>query len=179
MFHIHTMVAANEEVSRLKKDKWKAWKWETRSWIVVGGAWNCKTRKCISEEQAQVCKWNEAVLWEKLEKNEVKLKSFKNASELIGQYHEKNKPCANIAIDLDYDALNNKKKEIGDKGKATENENVPAMLKKVVSPMFKACEVNFSEEKLIIKQEIIDEDKEKKNTEPAPSFKTEEKLIDK
>ncbi|KAL8098410.1 hypothetical protein AgCh_031243 [Apium graveolens] len=126
--------------------------------------------KCASEI--------EAVLREKLEKNEVKLKSFKNASELIGQYHEKNKPCANIVIGLDYDALNNKNKDIGDKGKATENENVPKMLKKVASPMFKACEVNFSEEELIIKQEIADEDKEKKNAETTPSSKAEEKLMD-
>ena len=63
----------------------------------------------------------------------------------------KNKPCANIAIGLDYNALNSKKKNMTDKGKTTENENVPAMLKKVGSPMFKACEVNFSEEELIIK----------------------------
>ncbi|KAL8110511.1 hypothetical protein AgCh_026289 [Apium graveolens] len=103
----------------------------------------------------------EAVLRENLEKNEVKLKSFRNASELVGQYHEKNKPCANIAIGLDYDALNNKKKEICGKGKTTENEDVSAMLKKVGSPMFKACEVDFSEEELIIKQEIADEDNEK------------------
>ncbi|KAL8104912.1 hypothetical protein AgCh_028905 [Apium graveolens] len=111
-------------------------------------------------------------------KNEVKLKSFKNASELVGQYHEKNKPCANIAIDLDYDTLNHKKKDIGDKGKATENENIPAMLKRVVSPMFKACEVNFSEEELIMKQEIDDEDNEKKDAEATQSFKTEEKLME-
>ena len=87
------------------------------------------------------------------------MKSFKNASELIGQYHEKNKPCANI----------------GDKGKAAENENVPSMMKKVVSPMFKACEVNFSEEELIIKQEIADEDNEKKNTETTSTSKDEKK----
>ncbi|KAL8119911.1 hypothetical protein AgCh_017145 [Apium graveolens] len=73
----------------------------------------------------------EEVLREKLEKNEVKLKSFRNASELVGQYHEKNKPYANIAIGLDYDALHNKKKEIGDKGKATVNENVPSMQNKL------------------------------------------------
>ncbi|KAL8148922.1 hypothetical protein AgCh_006069 [Apium graveolens] len=53
------------------------------------------------------------------------------------------------------------------------------MLKKVVSPMFKACEVNFSEEELIIKQEIADEDKEKKTAEITQSSKTEEKLMDK
>ena len=106
----------------------------------------------------------EAVLREKLEKIEVKLKSFKNASELVGQYHEKNKPCAYIAIGLDYDTLNNKKKNTGDRGKATKSENVPAMLKNVGSPVFKTCEVNFSEEELIIKQEIADEDNEKRNT---------------
>ncbi|KAL8124411.1 hypothetical protein AgCh_012163 [Apium graveolens] len=111
----------------------------------------------------------EAVLRERLEKNEVNLKSFKNASELIGQYHGKNKPCANIAIGLDYEGLNNKKKFVSDKEKSTEAENVPIMLKKVESPLFKACEVNFSEEELIIKQEIADEDKQKKNNESTQS----------
>ena len=99
----------------------------------------------------------------------MKLKSFKNASDLIGQYHEKNKPCANIAIGLDYEGLNNKKKSVSDKGKSTETEDVPIILKKVESPLFKACEVNFSEEELIIKQEIADEDKEKKNDETTQS----------
>ncbi|KAL8108912.1 hypothetical protein AgCh_025128 [Apium graveolens] len=117
--------------------------------------------KCASEI--------EAVLRERLEKNEVKLKSFKNASDLIGQYHEKNKPCANIAIGLDYEGLNNKKKSVSDKGKSTKTEGVPIILKKVESSLFKACEVNFSEEELIIKQEIADEDKEKKNDETTQS----------
>ncbi|KAL8113961.1 hypothetical protein AgCh_021026 [Apium graveolens] len=102
----------------------------------------------------------EAVLREKLEKNKVQLKSFRIAFELVGQYHEKNKPCTNISIGLDYDALNNKKKVVGEEGKTNENEDVPAMLEKVGSPMFKACEVDFSEEELIIKQEIADEDNE-------------------
>ncbi|KAL8126037.1 hypothetical protein AgCh_013361 [Apium graveolens] len=117
--------------------------------------------KCASEI--------EAVLRERLEKNKVKLKSFKNASDLIGQYHEKNKPSANIAISLDYEGLNNKKKSVSDKGKSTETEDVPIILKKVESPLFKACEVNFSEEELIIKQEIADEDKEKKNDKTTQS----------
>ncbi|KAL8089739.1 hypothetical protein AgCh_039288 [Apium graveolens] len=110
--------------------------------------------KCASEIKA--------VLREKLEKNEVKLKSFKNASDLIGQYHEKNKSCANIAIGLDYEDLNNKRKSVSDKGKSTKTEDVPIILKKVELPLFKACEVNFSEEELFIKQDIADEDKEKK-----------------
>ncbi|KAL8124028.1 hypothetical protein AgCh_011873 [Apium graveolens] len=59
----------------------------------------------------------EAVLREKIEKNEVKLKSFRNASELVGQYHEKNKPCVNIAIGLDYDALNSNNKDACDNEK--------------------------------------------------------------
>ncbi|KAL8102972.1 hypothetical protein AgCh_027488 [Apium graveolens] len=141
MFHIHTsMVAANEEQEN---------------------AYLKNKLKCATEI--------EAVLRGRLEKNEVKLKSFKNASELIGQYHEKNKTCANIAIGLDYEGLNNKKKSVSDKGKSTETEDVPIILKKVESPLFKACEVNFSEEGLIIKQEIADEDKEKKNDETTQS----------
>ncbi|KAL8103208.1 hypothetical protein AgCh_027664 [Apium graveolens] len=93
----------------------------------------------------------EAVLREKLEKDEVKLKLFRNASQLVGKYHEKNKTCANIAIGLDYDALNNNKKNEGDKEKAIANQDVPALLRKVDAPFFKACEVNFGEEELVIK----------------------------
>ncbi|KAL8126337.1 hypothetical protein AgCh_013579 [Apium graveolens] len=100
-----------------------------------------------------------------------------NASELVGQYHEKNKPCANIAIGLDYDALNINKKNVSGKGKGTENEDVPVMLRKVGTPMFKACEIDFSEEELIIKQEIADEDNVKKNVEITPISKTEKKLM--
>ncbi|KAL8145508.1 hypothetical protein AgCh_003606 [Apium graveolens] len=100
--------------------------------------------KCISENKLKYASEIKAVLRENLEKNEVKLKSFKNTSELIGQYQEKNKPCANTDIGLDYDALNSKNKNI----------------------------VNFSEEELIIKQEIADEDNEKKDAEATQSFKT-------
>ncbi|KAL8126061.1 hypothetical protein AgCh_013373 [Apium graveolens] len=121
----------------------------------------------------------ETVLREKLEKNEVKLKYFRNKSELVGQYHEKNKPCANIAIGFDYDALNDKKKIVGDKGKAKKIENAPTFLKEVNAPIFKACEINFSEEELIIKQEIADEDKKKKTAESTQSSNTEEKLMEK
>ncbi|KAL8155673.1 hypothetical protein AgCh_000901 [Apium graveolens] len=121
----------------------------------------------------------EAVLREKLEKNEVKLKSFRNASELVGKYHEKNKPCANIVIGLDYDAMNDKKKTMGDKGKAKKTENAPTFLKEVNIPIFKAYEVNFNEEELIIKKEITDEDKEKKIEESTQSSNTKEKLMDK
>ncbi|KAL8092902.1 hypothetical protein AgCh_034960 [Apium graveolens] len=91
--------------------------------------------KCASEI--------EAVFWEKLKKNEVKLKCFRNASQLVGQYHEKNKPCANIAIGLDYDALNNNKKNESGKGKAIADKVVPVMMRKVDVPLFKAYGVNF------------------------------------
>ncbi|KAL8095602.1 hypothetical protein AgCh_036862 [Apium graveolens] len=52
--------------------------------------------------------------------------------------NEENKPCANIAIGLDYEGLNNKKKPVSDKGKSTETEDVPIILKKVESPLFKS-----------------------------------------
>ncbi|KAL8099710.1 hypothetical protein AgCh_032098 [Apium graveolens] len=62
----------------------------------------------------------EAVLREKLENNEVKLKSFRNASHVVVQYYEKNKPCANITVGLNYDALNSNRKVEGDRGKTIE-----------------------------------------------------------
>ena len=48
---------------------------------------------------------------------------------------------------------------VGDKGKAKKTENAPTFLKEVNAPTFKACVVNFSEDELIIKQEIDDLDK--------------------
>ncbi|KAL8126284.1 hypothetical protein AgCh_013535 [Apium graveolens] len=176
MFHIHrSMVAANEEVNRLSKinEKLQNEKQETEFLLVELEV--VKQENAYLKNKLKCANKIEAVLREKLENIEVKLKSFRNASELVRQYHEKNKPCANIAIGLDYDALNNKKKAVGEKGKANENDDVPAMLKKVGSPMFKACEVDFSEEELIIKQEIADEDNEKKNAETTPTPKAEKK----
>ncbi|KAL8154895.1 hypothetical protein AgCh_000304 [Apium graveolens] len=170
MFHIHTsMVATNEEVSRLKKinEKLESEKQEVELLLVELDA--AKQEIAYLKNKLKCASEIEAVLRERLEKNEVKLKSFKNASELIGQYHEKNKPCANIAIGLDYEGLNNNKKSVSNKGKSTETGDVPIILKKVESPLFKACEVSFSEEELIIKQEIADEDKEKKNDETTQS----------
>ncbi|KAL8157029.1 hypothetical protein AgCh_001943 [Apium graveolens] len=170
MFHIHTsMVAANEEVSRMKKinEKLESEKQEVELLLVELDA--AKQEIAYLKNKLKCASEIEAVLRERLEKNEVKLKSFKNASELIGQYHEKNKPCANIAIGLDYEGLNNNKKSVSNKVKSTEAEDVPIILKKVESPLFKACEVSFSEEELIIKQEIADEDKEKENDETTQS----------
>ncbi|KAL8110399.1 hypothetical protein AgCh_026209 [Apium graveolens] len=134
-----------------------------------------------TEEMSRLSKVNEKLEIEKqhLELQLVELETVKqeneNASQLVGQYHEKNNPCANIAIGLDYDALNINKKVEGDKGKTTISEDVSAMLRKVGSPLFKACEVNFSEKKLIIKQELADEDNEKKYTKTTPPSKTEKK----
>ncbi|KAL8133939.1 hypothetical protein AgCh_009124 [Apium graveolens] len=135
------MVAANEEVSRLTKinEKLKNEKQETKLLLVELEV--VKQENAYLKNKLKCANEIEAVLREKLEKNKVKLKSFRNASELVGQYHEKNKPCANIDIGLNYDALNTKKKALSVKGKANENEDVPAMLKKVGSPISKACEV--------------------------------------
>ncbi|KAL8108544.1 hypothetical protein AgCh_024854 [Apium graveolens] len=178
MFLIHTsMVAATEEVSRLSKanEKLEVEKQDLELRLIEFETVKQENEylknklKCASEI--------EAVLRKKIENNEIKLKSFRNSSQLVGQYHEKNKPCANIAIDLNYDALNSNKKNEGDKGKTTVNENVPAMLRKVDSPLFKACEVNFSEEELVIKKELADEDKKMKNEETTPATERKKKLM--
>ncbi|KAL8119364.1 hypothetical protein AgCh_016764 [Apium graveolens] len=179
MFHIQTsMVVANEEVRRLTKlnEKLESEKQEAELLTVELEA--LKQENGYLKNKLNCANEIEVVLREKLEKSEVKLKSFKNGSELVGQYHEKNKLCANIAIGLDYNTLNSKKKNTDDRGKATKSENVPAMLKNVGSPVFKTCEVNFSEEELIIKQEIVDEDNEKKNANSIQSSKAEENLMD-
>ncbi|KAL8125089.1 hypothetical protein AgCh_012673 [Apium graveolens] len=67
-----------------------------------------------------------------------------------------NKTCANIAIGLDYETGKSHKKSDVDKGKESVNTEVHVVFKKVNAPLFKTCEENFSEEELIIKQEIGD-----------------------
>ncbi|KAL8121129.1 hypothetical protein AgCh_018045 [Apium graveolens] len=115
MFHIHTsMVAANEEVSRLTKINEKLESEKQEAELLLVELKTVRQENPYIKNKLKCASEIEAVLRKKLEKNEVKLKSFKNASELIGQYHEKNKPCGNIAIGLGYDALNNKKKDIED-----------------------------------------------------------------
>ncbi|KAL8110162.1 hypothetical protein AgCh_026034 [Apium graveolens] len=157
----------------LKKQQGKAYIAEGKSWMTLMMKMRMKSLETmhfwlLSNEI-------EAVLRKKLEKNEVKLKSFGNASQLVGQYREKNKPCANITIGLDYDAFNNNKKSEGGKGKTIANQDVPVKLRKVDAPLFKACEVNFSEVELVMKQEIVDEDNEKKCTKITLTPKTEKK----
>ncbi|KAL8112690.1 hypothetical protein AgCh_020127 [Apium graveolens] len=170
MFHIHTsMVETIEEVSRLSKanEKLEIEKQDLELQLVQ--LENVKQENEYLKNKMKCASEIEVVMREKIEKNEVKLKSFMDASQLVGHYHEKNKPCANIDIGLDYDALNNNKKIESDRGKTITIEDVPVMLRKVESPVFKACEVNFSEEELIIKQELADEDKEMKNEETTPA----------
>ncbi|KAL8126053.1 hypothetical protein AgCh_013369 [Apium graveolens] len=143
MFDIHTsMVEATEEVSRLIKSNKKLESEKQKLDLLLMELESVKQENEYLKNKLKCAAEIEAVLREKLEKNEVKL---------------------------------NNKKAVGGKGKETENEDVQAMLRKVSSPMFKACEVNFSEGELIIKQEIVDEGNEKKNVETTPTFKVEKK----
>ncbi|KAL8102461.1 hypothetical protein AgCh_027089 [Apium graveolens] len=59
-----------------------------------------------------------------------------------------------------YDALNDKKKTVGDKGKAKKTENAPTFLKEVNAPIFKSSN---TEEKLMDKQSPKTPVKETKN----------------
>ncbi|KAL8110501.1 hypothetical protein AgCh_026281 [Apium graveolens] len=130
-----------------------------------------------TEKVSRMSKTNEKLEIEKqeLELQLVELETVKNTSQLVGQHREKNKPCANIAIGLDYDALNSNKKNEDDKGKAIADQDVPIMMRKVDAPLFKACEVNFSEIELVIKQELADEDNKKKSEETTPTTEIKKK----
>ncbi|KAL8133711.1 hypothetical protein AgCh_008957 [Apium graveolens] len=126
MFHIHTsLVVATEEVSRLTKASEKLGSGKQKMDLLLVELESVKQENEYLKNKLKCANEIETVLREKIEKNEVKLKSFRNASELVGQYHEKNKPCANIAIGLDYDALNNKKKDIGETTPTSKAEKKP------------------------------------------------------
>ncbi|KAL8124455.1 hypothetical protein AgCh_012194 [Apium graveolens] len=153
MFNIHKiMMAATEEVSRLSKINEKLEIEKQKLELHLGGLEIVKQENEYLKNKFKCAGEVEVVLRERIEKNDLKLKSFKNASQLVGQYHEKNKPCDNITIGLDYEALNSHKKVEADKGKDTVNNDVPLMLKNVNAPLSKACEVNFDQEELVIKQ---------------------------
>ncbi|KAL8114592.1 hypothetical protein AgCh_021453 [Apium graveolens] len=154
-----SMVEATEEVSRLSKanEKLEIEKQDLELQLVE--LETVKQENEYLKNKLKCAAGIEAVLREKLEKNKVKLKSFRNPSQLVGQYHEKNKPCANIAIGLDYDALNNNMKFEGDKGKATVSEDVSAMLRKVETTLTSKPEkkpmVDQTPKKLIKEEEFI------------------------
>ncbi|KAL8092537.1 hypothetical protein AgCh_034703 [Apium graveolens] len=80
----------------------------------------------------------EAAVREKIEINELKLKSFKNASELVGLYHEINKPCATVEIELRYEASSSQTKNQIDKAKENMRKKVLVQLQKVNAHLFKA-----------------------------------------
>ncbi|KAL8098141.1 hypothetical protein AgCh_031060 [Apium graveolens] len=59
--------------------------------------------------------------------------------------------------------------------KESVSKEVPVVLQKVNAPLFEAREVNFSEEELIIKQEIADKDEDKKNVNSTIKTESEKK----
>ena len=107
----------------------------------------------------------EKILREKLAENELKIKAYQNSSVLVSAFHEKNQENCKIGIGFDYEAPKDKK-NISHKAKNFSNEKGPQILKNVSNPIFKKTDVDFDEELLVIKQQLLDED----NKEKCESF---------
>ncbi|KAL8115906.1 hypothetical protein AgCh_022416 [Apium graveolens] len=108
------------------------------------------------EEMNRSSKMNENL---EIEKQELDLQLV--SLESLRQENEYLKKKLKYAEEIEAAGSSQKKNQI-DKGKESVNKEVLVVLQKVNAPLFKACEVNFSEEELIIKKEIVDEDEGKK-----------------
>ena len=103
----------------------------------------------------------EKVLRENLAENELKIKAYQNFSILVNAFHEKNQENCKVGIGFDYEAPKDKRTP-SHKSKNFSNEKGPQILKNVSNPIFKRTIVDFNEEFLVIKQQLLDEGQSRK-----------------
>ena len=99
----------------------------------------------------------EKVLRDKLVENGLKIKAYQNSSALMSAYHDKNQENCKIGIGFDYEDPKDKK-NLSHRSKNLSKEKGPHILKNVSNPIFKRTTVDFDEELLVIKQQLLDED---------------------
>ena len=76
-------------------------------------------------------------------------------------YHDKNQENYKIGIGFDYEDTKDKN-NLSHISKTLSKEKGPQILKNVSNPVFKRTTVDFDEELLIIKQQLLDEDNKDK-----------------
>ncbi|KAK1378931.1 hypothetical protein POM88_025675 [Heracleum sosnowskyi] len=110
----------------------------------------------------------EKALREQIAENELKLRSFKNSSELIQTYHKEHTEDCKVGVGFDYENDKGRKKAKGKGKEYFSNKNAPTIMSSVEKPIFKKSVVEFDEELLIIKQQLLEEDEATKDTSPSP-----------
>ena len=103
----------------------------------------------------------------------MKIKAYQTSSILINAFHEKNQK--KYGIGFDYEAPKDKRTP-SHKSKNFLNEKGPQILKNVSNPIFKKTIVDFDEEFLGIKQQLLDEDNQEKCESFNPIVEKEVKI---
>ncbi|KAK1401825.1 hypothetical protein POM88_001430 [Heracleum sosnowskyi] len=98
----------------------------------------------------------EEFLRNEIAENEFKIKAYKNSSKIVQDYNDKHTKNQTVGIGFSYGRRPGKENVIQDCSKDAAVK--PTILKKVKTPIFKAAEIEFDEEAMLIKQEILDED---------------------
>ncbi|KAK1357145.1 hypothetical protein POM88_050401 [Heracleum sosnowskyi] len=157
MFNVYTSLsAANEEITRLSKLN-ETLKSENESLVHKTSSLDSLAQENARLKNELKCaKEVEEFLRNEIAENEFKIKAYKNSSKIVQDYNDKHTENQTVGIGFSYGIRPGKETVIQDcSGNAAVK---PTILKKVKTPIFKAAEIEFDEEAMLIKQEILDED---------------------
>ncbi|KAK1384767.1 hypothetical protein POM88_022502 [Heracleum sosnowskyi] len=157
MFNVYTSLsAANEEITRLSKLN-ETLKSENESLVLKTSSLDSLAQENARLKNELKCaKEVEEFLRNEIAENEFKIKAYKNSSKIVQDYNDKHTENQTVGIGFSYGRRPGKETVIQDcSGNAAVK---PTILKKVKPPIFKAAEIEFDEEAILIKQEILDED---------------------
>ncbi|KAK1370836.1 hypothetical protein POM88_036928 [Heracleum sosnowskyi] len=157
MFNVYTSLsAANEEITRLSKLN-ETLKSENESLVLKTSSLDSLAQENAKLKNELKCaKEVEEFLRNEIAENEFKIKAYKNSSKIVQDYNDKHTENQSVGIGFSYGRRPGKETVIQDcSGNAAVK---PTILKKVKTPIFKASEIEFDEEAMLIKQEILDED---------------------
>ncbi|KAK1397704.1 hypothetical protein POM88_007567 [Heracleum sosnowskyi] len=174
MFNVYTSLsAANEEITRLSKLN-ETLKSENESLVLKTSSLDSLAQENARLKNELKCaKEVEEFLRNEIAENEFKIKAYKNSSKIVQDYNDKHTENQTVGIGFSYGRRPGKETVIQDcSGNAAVK---PTILKKVKTPIFKAAEIEFDEEAMLIQQEILDEDegvdstfKDRKDTVTIP-----------
>ncbi|KAK1379369.1 hypothetical protein POM88_026113 [Heracleum sosnowskyi] len=163
MFNIHTsLTAINEEITRLVKLN-ETLKSENEMLLLKTSPLDSLAQENARLKNDIVCaKEINEFLRNEITENEFKLKAFRNSSQLIQDYNEKHTENQKVGVGFVYDRRPGK--ETVDHDCSNGVTVKPHILKKVHKPIFKIAEIEFDQEAMLIKQQLLDEDESVDNT---------------
>jgi hypothetical protein len=169
MFNIHTsMLVANEEIDRLTAKNLELTEKNEKLELMVVSLDGLNKEVEYLKNKVICAEQIEKALREQIAETELKLRSYKNSSELIQTYHKEHTEDCKVGIGFDYENDKGRKKAKGKGKESFVNKNAPSTLSSVEKPIFKKSVVEFNEELLVIKQQLLEEDEAAKNTSSLP-----------